>query len=456
MKLDTLTRMLLVAGMLLAALPGQAETINLQQAVEMSLAADPRIKEREQVVEAARGMLQEVQGNAGWRVSANAFIGLAPAVEGGFYQGGAYSGTVPRTDGISINEVDDISDWTHLSFALIKPLYTFGKIERYGEAAQGNIDLKQGELKQTKGDTVYETKRAYFGYLTARDVRAFLEDLQIRLNKAISGVERDLKDETGDVKQSDLYALQSAKGLVAKYVYQARAIEKISLDGLKVLTGVGLKSDLAVADERIEPLPFPQVDLADFQSRALQDRPEMQQLEAGLRTRRALVEAKKADRMPDVYAGVVGEFNYASQRERLDNPYLVDFYNGGGLTPVVGVKWDSVFGVASARVNQAQAELEALNHKRAFALLGIPFEVGEAYTNAQANYESQRALAEGAAAARRWMIASLADVAAGIEGADKVAEAIRNYALTQTEYLRTVNDYNMNVAQLARLTGELR
>ena len=62
----------------------------------------------------------------------------------------------------------------------------------------------------------------------------------------------------------------------------------------------------------------------------------MQQLEAGLRARRALVEAKKADRMPDVYAGVIGQFNYASQRERLDNPYLYDPFNGGGLTPVGG------------------------------------------------------------------------------------------------------------------------
>ncbi|HSJ80659.1 MAG TPA: TolC family protein, partial [Thiobacillus sp.] len=83
---NALTRTLLSAGVLLAAtLPAQAETIHLQQAVEMSLAADPRIKEREQVVEAARGMLQEVQGNAGWRMNANAFIGLAPKVEGGFY-----------------------------------------------------------------------------------------------------------------------------------------------------------------------------------------------------------------------------------------------------------------------------------------------------------------------------------------------------------------------------------
>ncbi|WP_296827652.1 TolC family protein [Thiobacillus sp.] len=214
--------------------------------------------------------------------------------------------------------------------------------------------------------------------------------------------------------------------------------------------------DLTVADERIAPVPFPQIDLAEFQARALQDRPEMQQLEAGLRARRALVAAKKADRMPDVYAGVIGQFNYASQRDRLDNPYINDPFNGGGLTPVVGVKWDTIFGAANARVNQAQAELEALNHKKAFAVAGIPFEVGEAYINAQANFNAQRELSEGATAARRWMVASLADLSAGLESADKVADAIKSYVLVQTEYLRTVNDYNMNVAQLARLTGELK
>ena len=457
MRLNALKLFGLATGILLAASPGQAETINLQQAVEMSLAADPRIKEREQVVEAARALLQEVKGNAGWRVSANAFIGLAPEVEGGFYQGGADSCTsfpcTPRSDG---DKLDGVSDWTHLDFALVKPLFTFGKIERYGEAAQGNVDLKQGELKQTRGDIIYDTKRAYFGHLTARDIRLFLEDMQDRLNRSIVTVERNLEEETGESKQSDLYALQTARGLLAKYVHQARAVEKISLDGLKVLTGAGLDSDLTLADERIEPVAFPQGELAELRSRALQDRPEMQQLEAGLRARRALAAAKKADRLPDVYAGVVGQFNYASNRERLDNPYLYDPFNGVGLTPVVGVKWDTVFGAASARVEQAQAELEALNHKKAFAVAGIPFEVGEAYANAQANFESQRELAEGAAAARRWLVALLSDFAAGLEGADKVADALKNYVLVQTEYLRTVNDYNMNVAQLARLTGELR
>ena len=453
MKFSILTRALIATGLVLTAVPSWAETISLAQAIEMSLTADPRIKEREQLIESARGLLQEAQANNGWRVNLNAFVGLAPSVKGGFYQNGATSGTTPRTDG---DKIHGLSDWTHLEFSLIKPLYTFGKIEKYGEAAQANVDLKRGDLKQSRGETVYDTKRAYFGYLTARDTRIFLEDMQSRLAQTLTSTERELKDDTGQSKQSDLYALQTAKGLLAKYVYQARAVEKISLDGLRVITGAGLNADLHVADEHIEPVAFPKLELAELQARALQDRPEMQQLEAGLRSRRALVAAKKADRMPDVYAGVVGAFNYASNRDRLDNPHVTDNFNGGGLTPVVGVKWDTTFGVADAKVNQAQAELEALNHKKAFALAGIPFEISEAYANAQANFESQKELAQSAAAARRWMVASLADFSAGLEKGDKVADAVKNYTLANTEYLRTINDYNMNVAQLARLGGELK
>lgn len=453
MKFTLLTRALLATGLVLTSAQAGAETINLTQAIEMSLTADPRIKEREQLIEAARGLLQEAQANNGWRVSLNAFVGVAPEVKGGFYQNGATSGTTPRSDS---RKIDGISDWTHLEFSLIKPLYTFGKIERYGEAAQANVDLKRGDLKQSRAETVYDTKRAYYGYLTARDTRVFLEEMQTRLTQTLANTERELKEETGQSRQSDLYALQTAKGLLAKYVNQARAVEKISLDGLRVITGAGLKADLQIADAHIEPVAFPKLELAELQSRALQDRPEMQQLEAGLRSRRALVAAKKADRMPDIYAGMVGVFNYASNRDRLDNPHVTDTFNGGGLTPVVGVKWDTTFGVADAKVNQAQAELEALNHKKAFALAGIPFEISEAYANAQANFESQKELAESASAARRWMVASLADFTAGLEKGDKVAEAVKNYTLVNTEYLRTINDYNMNVAQLARLSGDLK
>ncbi|MDP2963931.1 MAG: TolC family protein [Sulfurimicrobium sp.] len=443
----------LSAWTLFSAGAGQAQMVNLQQAIDMSLNADPRIQEREQLVEQARAMLEEAQGNNGLRLNANLFVGLAPKVEGGFYQGGATSGGIPRNDAY---DWKGLSDWTALQFSIVKPLYTFGKIERYVDAAKGNIDVKRQDVRLQRGDTVLDVSRAYYGYLTARDTRRMLEDVRTKVNNAVAQVEKWLKADNGQATQSDLYELQAKRALLNKYFSQAQAVETVSLNGLKTLTGVGLDGSLDVADDGLNPVPLPAVSLADLQGKAITSRPEMAQLEAGLSARRALVAAKKAEMYPNIYAGVVGSFAYASRRDRLDNPYVYDPFNHAGLTPVVGVKWDLAFDVVPARVAQAQAELDALLAKNRFALAGIPFEVAETYTQMQAYHIAQQELAAGAAAARRWMVASYADFNAGLEKPDRVAEALRTYATTQAEYLLTVNEYNMHVARLAKVTGDYK
>lgn len=445
--------MALGALTILSGAPVWAQTVNLAQAIDMSLKADPRIQEREQLVEQARALLEEAEGNNGVRLDANLFVGLAPKVEGGFYQGGATSGTTPRNDAY---DWKGLSDWSALQFSIVKPLYTFGKIERYTDAARGNIDVKRQDVRLQRGNTTLDVTRAYYGYLTARDTRRMLEDVRGKVDGAISQVEKWLKADNGQAKQSDLYELQAKRGLLAKYLSQAQAVETVSLNGLKVLTGVGLDAKLEVADESLQPTALPAASLADYQGKATAARPELAQLEAGLNARRALVQAKKAEMYPNVYAGVVGTFAYASRRDRLDNPYVYDPFNHAGLTPVVGVKWDLAFDVVPARVAQAQAELDALLAKNRYALAGIPFEVAETYTQMQAYYKAQQDLASGAAAARRWMVASYADFNAGLERTERVGEALKSYATTQAEYLLTVNDYNLYVAQMARVTGDYK
>lgn len=433
--------------------PAWSQVVNLQQAIEMSLAADPRIQEREQLVEQARALLEEAQGNSGFRLDANLFVALAPKVEGGFYQGGATSGTFPRNDAY---DWKGLSDWTSLQFSIIKPLYTFGKIERYTEAARGNIDVRRQDVRLQRGSTMLDVSRAYYGYLTARDTRLMLEDVLSKVDDSLEQVDKWLKADNGQAKQSDLYELQAKQGLLRKYLAQAQAVETVSLNGLKVLTGVGLGGKLEVADQGLKPVALPVTSLADYQDKAVAGRPELAQLEAGLQARRALVDAKKAEMYPNVYAGVVGTIAFASRRDKLDNPYVYDPFNHAGLTPVVGLKWDMAFDVVPARVAQAQAELDALLAKNRFALAGIPFEVAETYVQMQAYYRAQQDLAKAAAASRRWMVASYADFNAGLERTDRVGEALKSYATTQAEYLLTVNDYNMYVAQMAKVAGDYK
>lgn len=448
-------RLYCIAVLMVTCGAAAAEPLTLDRALERALERDHRVAESRHLVDVARAMLEEAVGSGGLRYDVNAFVGLTEAIEGGFYRGGAASCTAtpcePRSDGGELS--DGVSLWSHLEFRIIKPLYTFGKIEHYSAAAQGNVDVKRGDVRLKRNEVRLQVVKAYNGYLAARDTRYLLEDVQKRVEGAEGTVQRWLDEQSGKVKQSDLYALRTGAALVARYLAKARAVENIARDGLKLLVGLGPDEPLELAADHIQPVEMPDTSLAELQRQALQQRPEMEQLEAGLRARRELVAAKKADSLPNVYAGVVGSMSYSPDRERLDNPYIVDPFNHVGVTPVVGIKWEWAAGSQPAKVAQARAELEALVSKAAFARDGIPFEVAESYYQTHGLAEAVRKLEEGSRAGRRWMLSRYVDFEGGLEEPSKVLEAFQGYVLIHSEYLTTVNDYNNEVARLRVLTG---
>jgi len=438
---------------LAAAAAGGAETVSLDEAVARALAADQRIGERRHLVEAARALLQEALGHRGLRYDVNAFVGIAPGVDGGFFKEGKTCTTscTPRDDLYELN--DGLSPWVSVQFKIIKPLYTFGKIERYAEAAQGNVDVKRQDVRLARAEVRWDVTRAYYGYLAARDMRRLLEDVDRRIGKALRLVERWLKEGGGRAKRSDLYALQTGQALARRFLAQARGVEAVALDGLKVLTGAGLDAELGVADRELRPLPLPEGRLRELIARALERRPEMAQLEAGMRARRALVAARKAEAKPNVYAGVVGSLAWAPNRDRLDNPYIVDPFNHAGATPVLGLKWEFASGVQPARVARARAELEALVAKASFAREGIPFQVAEAWHKVRAGRRQVEALERASRAARRWLITAYADFEAGLERTERLVDAFQAYVFAHSDYLTAVHDYDLAVAHLERVTG---
>ncbi len=432
--------------------PLSAETFDLEQAIERALHSDPRIEEREYLVDAAQGLLQEVEGHGGWFVESNAFVGLTNQVDGNIYEGGTCTAAKCelRDDKYEFN---GLSPWFYAKMALIKPLYSFGKLENYSEAARANIDIKGGDVRLQRAATVLDVKRAYYGYLAARDGRHLLEDVDKRLQSAIDLIEGWLEEGEGEVKQSDLYALQSGQALVGKYHAQSATLEKIALDGLKVVTGIGLEQDLEVADRRLRPLPEPEFSLSELKQQALQQRPEMEQLEAGLKARRSLVAANKSESKPNIYAGLGGVLSYSPGRDRLDSPYISDPFNEGALTPVLGVQWSWSKGVQSGKTVTAQAELDALIAKSSFARQGIPFQVAEQFYQVQGHYEAVQKLELAGRTARRWMIASYTDFEAGLEKAEKIMTAMQAYVLAMTDYVQTTFEYNMHVARLENVAG---
>ncbi|MDH3447555.1 MAG: TolC family protein [Gammaproteobacteria bacterium] len=429
------------------------ERVSLEQAIQMALSHDPRIEEKEAFVRQARGLLQEAEGSEGFRYSVDSFLALSTGLDGGFYEGGettCSNNCRPRDDLYDFN--DGLSLWAGLTFSIVKPLATFGRLENYQEAAQNNITIKQQDVALQRDEVALQVVKAYYGYLTARDSRLLLEDTRNRLEAALDLVNGWLEEGSGNAKQSDKYALESGLGLIDNFLAEASGLEKIAMAGLQFLTG---QQDevIELADRRIKPVPLPDESLQEWIDLALLNRAEFKQVEAGLAARRALVEARRADAKPIVFAGVAGSLAYSPDRERLDNPFIYDPFNHVAASPLVGMRWLWEQGAQPGRVAQAQAELDALVQKASFARDGIPFQVREQYFSMQAKYQSISSMRESSRAARRWMIASYSDFEAGLEDADKIINALQVYVLSYAEYLRAVNDFNNLVSKLRSVSG---
>jgi len=428
-------------------------SLSLDEAIQLALANDPRIEEKKAFVRKAQGLLDEAEGSAGFRYEVDSFLAIATGVDGGFYEGGAESCTgtcTPRSDTYDFN--DGLSLWGGLTFSIVKPLATFGRLENYQKAAQQNILVKQQDVELQRDSIRLTVVKAYYGYLAARDGRFLLEDTRKRLKGALELVNRWLDEDKGNVSLSDRYALESGMGLIESFLAEAMGIEAIAMEGLKLLTG--LQSEvIELKDRRLQPLALPDQSVEEWIALARDNRPEFRQVEAGLSARRALVEATRADKKPVVFAGVAGSLAYAPGRDRLDNPHVFDLYNHSALSPLVGMRWEWEPGAQPARVAQAQADLDALIHTASFARQGIPFQVREQYHLVQSKYESIAAMRSSAQAARRWMIAAYTDFEAGLEEADKILTAMQVYVVAYGEYLKKVNDFNNHVFKLKSVSG---
>ena len=430
-----------------------AEKLDLEHAIELALAHDPRIDEKQAFVRKARGLLQEAEGSEGFRYSVDSFLALSTGLDGGFYEGGedsCSSNCAPRDDAYDFD--DGLSLWAGLTFSIVKPLATFGRLENYQEAAQNNILIKQQDVTLQRDEVALQVVKAYYGYLTARDSRLLLEDTRKRLGGALDLVDRWLEEDSGNASLSDKYALQSGLGLIDNFLAEATGLEQIAMAGLKLLTGRE-EDVIELADRRLQPLPLPEQSLDEWINLARENRVEFKQVAAGLSARRALVEATRADKKPIVYAGVAGSVAVAPERDTLENPHIYDPFNHAAVSPVLGMRWQWEQGAQPARVVQAQADLDALVHKASFARIGIPFQVREQYYSMQAKHKAIGSMRESSRSARRWMIASYSDFEAGLEEADDIINALQVYVLAYAEYLRAVNDFNNLVSKLKSVSG---
>jgi outer membrane protein TolC len=259
--------------------------------------------------------------------------------------------------------------------------------------------------------------------------------------------------EGGYATDIDVYRFRSKIGELDRGLHQTEKTIELATQALGAWTGQPTGVAIEPADgalpEEIRPLLA--VDL--YVQDAIQTRPEFTQLREGIQARRRLVDVERKQGYPLFFVGLLGDVAYATNRDRLENPFVIDPLYHAALGPVIGFRYNLDFGIRAGKVKEAEAELQKLEALQTFATDNIPLQVRDAHTTIVEATRNVKVLGAAHENARRWLVASSSNADLGVGDPDDLADAFAQYARSRAEYLQALYAYVFGLEQLAHAVG---
>jgi len=417
-------------------------TLTLDQCIQIALKNNPEIKERRAGVAGARALKSQADAARYPQIDGLALLGPSPRARG--------------------NQIDSPDDQDNLIitgvfargiFSLVQPIFTFGEISGLRSAAASNIKVEAAKVDQKAGEVITKVKEHYYGYLLARDLLSLVKDVKGEFDGAKKKVRKALDEDAEWADEIDLYILEAFSSTVDGAMAQALKSVRLAMGALKFSMGLPGDRQIALADShivpdvsRVEKLPF-------YQERSLKLRPEVRQIREGLKALRSLVKVEQSKYFPKLFVGALLDVAEATNRDDLNNPFVIDPLNHDTGGVAVGFKWHFDFGITAGRVSEARAEVQKVIHKRTFALQGIPLQVRKAHEEFLEAGKNIKSTENSYKFAKKWLVASIANFDLGIGEAEEIFKALEQFAKIRAENYKQIYAYNMAIANLDRSSG---
>ncbi len=421
-----------------AAVP-QSRVLSLRRCLQLAALNYPKVQE-------ARARLAQKQAQLDQSYTApysdftmTGGLGPAPSVRGS----AVYS---PDTDKALTNTMG-VAWQLNVTGAI--PLWTFGKITNLWEAANDQVRVGEHEVKKEQNDVKVSVRRAYYGVQLARDALTLLREAGGRIDTYLERLEKKVKDGDGD--DIELLKLKMYRAELEARQSEATRQEAIALSGLRFLTGGGPDAD--VADAPLQQNSHRLGPLAHYLSAARLYRPEVNMARAGVMAREAQARIERAKFFPDLALGLSFGYSAAPLVDDQKNPFVKDNANYLSYGAALVFKYKLDFLPQSARLAQANAQLEEQRATERYALGGVGTEVEQAFREAEDAARRLDAYTRAASYAKQWLVQIQEGIDVGTYDDQDVVDPAKEYATKRFLQMNATFDYNVALAKLAQATG---
>lgn len=422
----------------------QAVTVyTLDECIRKAVAASPEIGEARYDVAVYKAKKEQADGAAYPQIEALALAGPSPEA-----RREDISPFIQTDVGTRINGIFGRAD-----IQLIQPVYTFGRISSYKEAAESGIRAAESGAAKKTSDIILRTKQLYYSLVLAKDIKNLVLEVKDDLDHAVKNAQKQIDTGSPYADEMNLFKLRTFLGEANRNLNEAEKNIALARDALATSMGLPRGTILDAADSSLSPEARKPGGLQDMMTAATLYRAEMAQLKEGLQARQALVDAEKSSRYPMLFAGLKGVLSGATNRDRIKNPYINDALSSSYGAAFLGARWSFDFGTTKGRISEAQAEYNKLVEKKRFADEAIPLQVRKAYLE---YYEASKSIADTDVAvqsAKKWLVTAVANFDVGVGDAKDVGDAAAAYAMVKANNLKSKYNQRMSYSNILYATG---
>lgn len=438
------------------AQPAIADTLELSfpEFLELALERSKELQARRQQIDIADTRRQQAQAS---RFLPNLELtsghGLIPGVKTGesdFENSSLYLDPNLRTDW------GDWAIFNQVEVSAVQPIFTWGALGSAIQASKAGVAVASAEYDGQRQDYEMDIFQLYQARLLATELKQLTEEARSTIRSAERELQKLLDEGSGEIEDADLYQLD-----IFKHQFEAQVTEVE-----QNLLFVNRAWQLALRDQGngntvvyqpdtpfIDPLLEMPAERQLFRQTALNNRPEIRQLNAVQEAASYGLKAARAQRYPTLVMGLNYRYAYASNRPRQRNPFISNAANTESLTVGLGIRQSLNFFILESRVERARLQYRQAGYAQEAASDGIELDIADKYKNVEIARAKMQASQNALDVSRNWLRQEQLDYDIGFGDVDNLVDAVRQNLELEAEFKQRVYDYNIALGQLYKASG---
>lgn len=353
----------------------------------------------------------------------------------------------------SQNDIHTWGPWLQASVTLLQPIYTWGRLSHFREAAKRNSAVQKADIDSDLNQLDFEIKEIYYGAILTEQLFSFLDDGRKDLLEVQKKLDEDQQSKRPRIPRRDVYRFRVFSAEAEFRWNEAQKLRDLARHALAFKLGLDPEEEVQPRESTLTAIssdPETEPELTRLMS---QSRPEFIMLDQGIQAKHALLSAEKANKMPMIFVGGMLTFAYSNVRTPQSSSFAFDPYNrsSGGIG--IGFQWNFDFKTTLANEGAISAEITELERKQNYARVGFRMELKKCLADikeARARYEASKTAFD---VGRRWLVSESMNYSLGLTEIKDLIDAYLARAKTAKDFWEAAFRVNMAWASLTKTVG---